>query len=97
MFKKLFQKPADLPVPPTPPIRSSSGATHDGGRHAVTSAAREGGLEVFACLTARLKKDGRVHIESMLCALGAVAGYACQALQIGADAQIIERGRHSRS
>lgn len=50
------------------------------------SAAREGGLEVFACLTARLKQDGRVHIECMLCALGAVAGYACQA-QLRAQAR----------
>lgn len=79
MFKTLFRKPADLPVPPTPPIQPPTGATHDAARQDALSAAREGGLEVFACLTARLKKDGRVHVESMLCALGAVAGYACQA------------------
>ena len=91
MFKKLFQKPADLPVPPTPPYQAPSGAAHDAAGFDAAgfdalSAAREGGLEVFACLTARLKQDGRVHIESMLCALGAVAGYACQA-QLRAQAR----------
>jgi len=83
MFKKLFHRAADLPVPPTPPIQPSAGASHGAERHDATSAAREGGFEVFACLTAHLKKDGRVHIESML---GAVAGYACQA-QLRAQAR----------
>lgn len=86
MFKKFFQRPADLPVPSTPPIHPPTGSPHDSARQDVMSAAREGGLEVFACLTARLKKDGRVHIETMLCALGAVAGYACQA-QLRAQAR----------
>lgn len=86
MFKKLFRKPADPPVPSTPPIHPSIAATHDIARQDAVAAAREGGLEVFACLTARMKKNGRVHIESMLCALGAVAGYACQA-QLRAQAR----------
>lgn len=86
MFKKLFHRAADLPLPPTPPIQPMTGTPHDSAGQDAMSAAREGGLEVFACLTARLKKDGRVHIESMLCALGAVAGYACQA-QLRAQAR----------
>lgn len=86
MFKTFFRRPAALPVPPTPPIPSPCPGPQDGARHDPTSAARAGGLEVFACLTARLKKDGRVHVESMLCALGALAGYACQ-VQLRAQAR----------
>lgn len=79
MFKKFFRRPADLPVLPTPALQTAIVPTHETAPQGAVSAARASGLEVFACLTARLKQDGRVHIESMLCALGAVAGYACQA------------------
>lgn len=43
------------------------------------AAARIGGKEVFHRLYTAMKNDQGVHIESMLCVLGALAGYACQA------------------
>lgn len=41
--------------------------------------AKLGGKEVFERLLAGMKNERGVHIESMLCALGALAGYSCQA------------------
>lgn len=41
--------------------------------------ARVAGQEVFHRLFAAMKNDRGVHVESMLCVLGALAGYACQA------------------
>jgi len=41
--------------------------------------ARIGGKEVFHRLYAGMKNDKGVQVESMLCVLGALSGYACQA------------------
>jgi hypothetical protein len=41
--------------------------------------ARIGGREVFHRLYAAMRNERGVHVESMLCVLGALAGYACQA------------------
>lgn len=41
--------------------------------------AKLGGKEVFQQLLSGLKNERGVHVESLLCALGALAGYACQA------------------
>ena len=38
-----------------------------------------GGREVFHRLYAAMRNEQGVHVESMLCVLGALAGYACQA------------------
>jgi hypothetical protein len=41
--------------------------------------AKLGAKEVFQRLVDAMKNDQGVHIESLLCALGALAGYSCQA------------------
>jgi len=41
--------------------------------------AKIGSKEITQRLLAGMKTDRGVHIESLLCALGAIAGYACQA------------------
>ena len=41
--------------------------------------AKLGGKEIFERLVRGMKTDRGVHTESLLCALGALAGYACQA------------------
>lgn len=41
--------------------------------------AKLGGKEVFQRLLRGMKDERGVHIESLLCALGALAGYSCQA------------------
>lgn len=41
--------------------------------------AKLGGKEVFQRLLAGMKNERGVHVESLLCALGALAGYSCQA------------------
>lgn len=41
--------------------------------------AKLGGKEIFQRLLNGMKGDRGVHIESLLCALGALAGYSCQA------------------
>lgn len=38
-----------------------------------------GGHEITQCLMKAMKTERGVHIESLLCALGALAGYSCQA------------------
>lgn len=41
--------------------------------------AQRGAREVCQCLIGRMKSEQGVHLESLLCGLGALAGYACQA------------------
>jgi len=41
--------------------------------------AKLGGKEIFQRLLRGLKDDRGVHVESLLCALGSLAGYSCQA------------------
>ena len=41
--------------------------------------AKIGGKEIFNRLLSAMKGDKGVHVESLFCALGALAGYACQA------------------
>jgi len=41
--------------------------------------AKFGGQEIYLRLLEGMKDEQGVHLESMLCALGALAGYACQA------------------
>jgi len=51
--------------------------------------AKIGGKEVVGRLLSAMKDDKGVHVESLFCALGALAGYACQASLRG---QAIVRG-----
>lgn len=51
--------------------------------------AKLGGKEVFQRLLQGMKGERGVHIESLLCALGALAGYSCQA---NLRAQAVEKG-----
>lgn len=51
--------------------------------------AKIGGKEVFEQLTQGMKGERGVHIESLLCALGALAGYSCQA---SLRTQAVEKG-----
>jgi hypothetical protein len=41
--------------------------------------AKVGGKELFQRLVQSMKDERGVHLESLLCALGALAGYSCQA------------------
>src|SRR5690349_7973973 len=50
--------------------------------------AKMGGKEVLSRLLAGMKTDKGVHAESLFCALGALAGYACQA-QLRAQAMAL--------
>lgn len=51
--------------------------------------AKIGAKEVFRQLVSAMEKDGRVHVESLLCALGALSGYSCQAA-VRAQAHILK-------
>lgn len=52
--------------------------------------AKIGAIEVYHHILALLKNEKGVHVESLLCALGAVAGYSCQA-SIRAQAEALEK------
>lgn len=65
-------------VQPIAAAGSSSAAPAPGPKDPLARA-RVGGKEVFHRLYAGMKNDKGVHVESMLCVLGALAGYACQA------------------
>ena len=56
--------------------------------------AKIGSKEIFQRLMAGMKKDGVVHIDSLLVALGSLAGYACQA---GLRAQATAKGEPESS
>jgi hypothetical protein len=86
MFGKLFGKPAPRHTPAHSAAQKHQSeallrAARDGGGsgHDALAAARIGGKEVFHRLYASMKNPQGVHAESMLCVLGALAGYACQA------------------
>lgn len=53
-----------------------------------------GGKEVFQRIFNGLKDDKGVYVESLLCILGALAGYSCQA---SVRAECIERGLQGNS
>lgn len=91
MFSKLFGKSkAQSEQVETKTPRPSAGAVRP--EEAVLMAAIEkqkqadpligakiGGKEVLSRLMSAMKNDKGVHLESLFCALGALAGYACQA------------------
>lgn len=93
MLKKMFAKST------TPDVPKHDSALPDPREDALIHAIRErskvdplvgakiGGKEMFRKLATAMKTDKGVHVESLLCALGALAGYACQA-QLRAQAQI---------
>ncbi|WP_157572762.1 hypothetical protein [Nevskia soli] len=86
MFKKLFgnstttlaqsSEPTTSPRPPEP---AKSAGLEPQGQTDPLAGAKAGGKEVLRLLLVGMKSERGVHIESLLCALGALAGYACQA------------------
>ena len=90
IFGKKTQSPAPVEAPETPPkpaeAASGTGAAEDGG--AKTKRPWDGQPDEAACnfavghlfnnLPAQLKQDERVHTETCLTAIGAIAGFAAQ-------------------
>ncbi|MDH4394391.1 MAG: hypothetical protein QE278_01810 [Limnobacter sp.] len=95
MFNKIFEKLTG--VKPTPKKRPELDAIDQGMANAIKKqsqvdpliGAKIGAKEVFNRLANAMERDGRVHIESLLCALGALTGYSCQA-GLRAQAHILE-------
>lgn len=68
------------PAPaPAPAPRNPQGSMQGKPQPDPLAAAKIGGREVFHRLYAAMRNERGVHVESMLCVLGALAGYACQA------------------
>jgi hypothetical protein len=88
MIGKLFGKPKDAH---RPPAAGAQGKLADAALRAARDKAQKqasqdplagakiAGEEVFHRLMASMKNAHGVHVESLLCVLGALAGYACQA------------------
>lgn len=85
MFKKLFEKLAGSKPPQQsePQLSPASEALIRTIREKTTEdpliGAKLGSKEIFQRLLDGMKDSKGVHIESLLCALGALAGYSCQA------------------
>jgi hypothetical protein len=84
MFGKLSGKPKDAQQPAHSAAQKQLSdallrTTREHSRKDPLAGARIGGKEVFHRLYAAMKNEQGVHAESMLCVLGALAGYACQA------------------
>lgn len=93
MFKKLLAKLAGATPGPTPPREDKAGSS--GPSHATLAELRQlveqkremdpligakiGGRAVYERLSKVMMTADGIHVESLLCALGALAGYACQA------------------
>src|SRR5262245_52822184 len=82
MFGKLFGKSGN-----PPPKKPSSNPAADAMVNAIRNqrktdplvGAKIAGKEIVARLSNAMKDQRGVHAESLLCALGSLAGYACQA------------------
>lgn len=85
MFKKIFGKSSDSEpkkqeVPQLDPrIAVLIQAIRERSKEDPLIGAKLGAKEVFQRLLDGMKNEKGVHIESLLCALGALAGYSCQA------------------
>lgn len=84
MFVKLSgrtqKKPettADLPLDPA--VEALLRAIDERRKADRLIGAKFGGREIFKRLLEGMKDDQGVHVESLLCALGSLAGYSCQA------------------
>ena len=105
MFKKLLsafggapKQPAPAPAPPRqpqPPANPAQAALLDQiarmSKDDPLIGAKIGSKEVTAKLIAAMTTEHGVHVDSLLCALGALAGYACQsAVRRTAEAMKLE-------
>jgi len=85
MFKKMFEKlpgskPQEQKKPELDPKTAALiHAIREQSEEDPLVGARIGAKEIFQRLLNGLKNEKGVHIESLLCALGALAGYSCQA------------------
>ncbi|MCK9609455.1 MAG: hypothetical protein M0R33_23755 [Methylomonas sp.] len=81
MFKKLSgSKPPDcVPSQMDPKTEALVRAIREQSKEDPLVGAKLGGKEIFQRLVDGMKNEKGVHIESVLCALGALAGYSCQA------------------
>src|SRR4051812_17326786 len=91
MFGKLFGlKPQKKKEPPMDPRTAALiNAIRERGKEDPLVGAKLGSKEIFQRLLDGMKDSKGVHVESLFCALGALAGYACQA---NLRAQAIARG-----
>lgn len=76
--------------PERPAVAALMRAIEEGKQDDPLIGAKLGGREVWQRLFNALKTDQGVHIESLLCMLGALAGYACQ---MSLRAQALKLGR----
>lgn len=85
MFKKMFEKksgskPPEFKEPQMDPkTEALIHAIRERSKEDPLVGAKLGGKEIFQRLLDCMKNEKGVHIESLLCALGALAGYSCQA------------------
>ncbi|MFZ2449045.1 MAG: hypothetical protein WAW36_00800 [Methylovulum miyakonense] len=85
MFKKMFEKksgskPPEFKEPQMDPkTEALIHAIRERSKEDPLVGAKLGGKEIFQRLLDGMKNEKGVHIESLLCALGALAGYSCQA------------------
>jgi len=85
MFKKIFEKLAGSKQPEQakPQLSPASEALirtiREKTKEDPLIGAKLGSKEIFQRLVDAMKDSKGVHIESLLCALGALAGYSCQA------------------
>jgi hypothetical protein len=91
-----FRPESPLDPPHAAPATQASGpldallrAAEDGRSADPLIGAKIGGKEVFQRLVHGMRSERGVHIESLLCALGALAGYSCQA---GLRAKAVQDG-----
>ena len=85
MFKKMFEKlsgskPSEQQGPQLDPKTAAlMNAIRERSKEDPLVGAKLGAKEIFQRLLDGMKNEKGVHFESLLCALGALAGYSCQA------------------
>jgi hypothetical protein len=81
MFGKLFgAKPQETKVPQLDPkTEALVNAIRERSKEDPLVGAKLGSKEVLQRIIDAMKNERGVHVESLLCALGALAGYSCQA------------------
>ncbi|WP_157679272.1 hypothetical protein [Methylovulum psychrotolerans] len=85
MFKKMFEKLSGSKPPEfkesqmDPKTEALIHAIRERSKDDPLVGAKLGGKEIFQRLLDSMKNEKGVHVESLLCALGALAGYSCQA------------------
>lgn len=78
MFGKLFgKKPASTSATGHPGAQALSHAIRERRKKDPLVGAKLGGKEVAHQLQAMVKRDGRIHIETLLACVGALGGFAC--------------------